>query len=136
MSQNSHSSKFDLQKKQFGTDFVWGVSAAAYQTEGAFDKHGKGESIWDRFVSKKGNIKDRPTCFFEKIIEGIEVKIKVIKDGESYILSVKQPDNIAIKDITGKILKQATKDLYDNLVGGLYFISINGIEKEIRIRLK
>jgi len=76
MSQNSHSSKFDLQKKQFGTDFVWGVSAAAYQTEGAFDKHGKGESIWDRFVSKKGNIKDghhgEIACdFFNKYREDI-----------------------------------------------------------------
>ncbi|WP_298286833.1 hypothetical protein [uncultured Lutibacter sp.] len=87
-------------------------------------------------AAKKGKIKDRPTYFFEKIIEGINVEIKVIKDGESYILSVKQPGNIEIKDITGKILKQATKDLYDNLEGGLYFIRINGIEKEIRIRLK
>ncbi|MEO5999110.1 MAG: family 1 glycosylhydrolase [Chitinophagaceae bacterium] len=40
----------------FGNDFKWGVSTAAYQTEGAFDKDDKGLSIWDKFTSVKGNI--------------------------------------------------------------------------------
>jgi len=46
---------FDLHTEDFGEDFVWGVSTAAYQIEGAHDLHDKGPSIWDQFTSKKGN---------------------------------------------------------------------------------
>jgi beta-glucosidase len=38
----------------FGPDFKWGVSAAAYQTEGGWDSDGKGKSIWDVFSNTKG----------------------------------------------------------------------------------
>lgn len=37
----------------FDKDFHWGVSASAFQTEGAFDKDGKGLSNWDIFTEKK-----------------------------------------------------------------------------------
>jgi beta-glucosidase len=47
-----------LNKDQFGADFLWGVSTAAFQTEGAHDADGKGVSIWDVFTSKKGKIKN------------------------------------------------------------------------------
>lgn len=46
----------DLNKADFGNDFVWGVSTAAYQIEGAHDADGKGRSIWDEFVQKRGSI--------------------------------------------------------------------------------
>jgi len=46
-------SKFD-----FGEDFYWGVSTAAYQIEGAHNLHGKGMSIWDKFVQNSSEIKD------------------------------------------------------------------------------
>ncbi|MDL5511293.1 GH1 family beta-glucosidase [Arenibacter sp. M-2] len=46
---------FNLQADDFGENFVWGVSTAAYQIEGAHDRHDKGPSIWDEFTSKKGN---------------------------------------------------------------------------------
>ena len=46
----------DLNALNFPSDFVWGVSTAAYQIEGANSEEGKGSSIWDQFVSKKGNI--------------------------------------------------------------------------------
>jgi beta-glucosidase len=46
----------ELKKDDFGKDFAWGVSTAAYQIEGAHLKNGKGVSIWDDFVGKKGNI--------------------------------------------------------------------------------
>lgn len=46
---------FELQATDFGEDFVWGVSTAAFQIEGAHDLHNKGASIWDEFTAKKGN---------------------------------------------------------------------------------
>lgn len=46
----------ELRKEDFGKDFAWGVSSAAYQVEGAHLKNGKGPSIWDDFTQKKGKI--------------------------------------------------------------------------------
>ena len=46
-------------KADFGDDFTWGVSTAAYQIEGAHNIDGKGVSIWDTFSQqKKKNIDD------------------------------------------------------------------------------
>jgi len=45
-------------KEDFGPDFHWGVSTAAYQIEGAHHRDGKGHSIWDRFVRIKGKVID------------------------------------------------------------------------------
>lgn len=47
-----------LHKGQFGDDFLWGVSTAAFQIEGAHDADGKGSSIWDVFTSQKGKVKN------------------------------------------------------------------------------
>ena len=46
----------ELLRETFGKDFSWGVSSAAYQIEGAYQKNGKGISIWDDFVKQKGKI--------------------------------------------------------------------------------
>ncbi|WP_396632308.1 GH1 family beta-glucosidase [Maribacter sp. R86514] len=40
-----------LNASDFGEDFTWGVSTAAYQIEGAHNLHGKGPSIWDKFTA-------------------------------------------------------------------------------------
>jgi len=46
----------NFSKVDFGNDFKWGVSTAAYQVEGAHTVNGKGLSIWDIFANTKGNI--------------------------------------------------------------------------------
>jgi len=41
-------------KNDFGPNFNWGVSTAAYQIEGAWNEDGKGPSVWDVFSNSKG----------------------------------------------------------------------------------
>jgi beta-glucosidase len=41
---------------QFSKDFLWGCGSASYQTEGAWNQDGKGESIWDRYSHTVGKI--------------------------------------------------------------------------------
>lgn len=45
-----------MTREDFGDDFKWGVSTAAYQVEGAHNIDGKGYSIWDEFANTKGKI--------------------------------------------------------------------------------
>ncbi len=67
-----------LHKKDFGDDFKWGVATSAYQTEGSHLVHGKGQSIWDVFSNKKGNIykgqKGDSACeFYERFEEDLQL---------------------------------------------------------------
>jgi beta-glucosidase len=67
-----------LNKKLFGDDFAWGVSTAAFQTEGACAEDGKGRSIWDEFTSKKGKVLNgetaETTCdFYHRYREDIDL---------------------------------------------------------------
>jgi beta-glucosidase len=55
MDLNNPQNTFNLKPQDFGKDFVFGVSTAAYQIEGAHNVHDKGASIWDQFTAKKGN---------------------------------------------------------------------------------
>jgi len=40
----------------FPKDFIWGVSAASYQIEGAAHEEGRGLSVWDMFCRKPGAV--------------------------------------------------------------------------------
>lgn len=86
-------------------------------------------------AAKKGGFKDRPTFLFHKTIEGVDINIKILEENDSYVLSVKQPKEIELKDSHNNLLKQSTPNLYDNLRSGLYFIKVKGISNEIRIKL-
>jgi len=56
MDQTNQEKNFNLTPSDFGKNFVFGVSTAAYQIEGAYNINDKGASIWDNFTSKKNNI--------------------------------------------------------------------------------
>ncbi len=43
---------------QFPKDFVWGAATASYQIEGAYNKDGRGMSIWDTFSRIPGKVYD------------------------------------------------------------------------------
>ncbi len=46
-----------ISSNNFGNDFLWGVSIAAAQNEGAYNIDGRGLSIWDVFSKRSGKIK-------------------------------------------------------------------------------
>lgn len=60
------------------SDFLWGVSSAAAQTEGAISEDGKGVSIWDEFSKQRRKINDGSntspgTDFYHRFTEDIDI---------------------------------------------------------------
>ena len=71
-----------MNKLSFPKDFIWGVGNGAYQSEGAWNEDGKGESIWDRYGHIPGNILngengDVTTDFYHRYPEDISLMAKL-----------------------------------------------------------
>jgi beta-glucosidase len=47
-----------IARSDFARDFRWGSSTSSYQIEGAHGADGRAESIWDRFCTRPGAIRD------------------------------------------------------------------------------
>ncbi len=65
-----------MSRIRFPENFIWGVGNGAYQSEGAWNEDGKGESIWDRYGHIPGNVLnfengDVTTDFYHRYKEDI-----------------------------------------------------------------
>jgi beta-glucosidase len=72
--------------------FVWGVSTAAYQIEGAVDEDGRGPSIWDTFVHEPGRVANGDTgdvaCdHYHRYAEDVELMAGLGVDAYRFSLS-------------------------------------------------
>lgn len=69
----------------YSSGFSWGAGSSAYQTEGAWDKDGKGLSIWDVFSHKKGKILQNDTG--DSSCEGYhKVRVSLVGGCMCYVL--------------------------------------------------
>lgn len=66
----------------FSKDFLWGAASAAYQVEGAYDRDGKGPSIWDVFAkipgkTKNGTNGDIAVDHYDRYLEDVDLMQKL-----------------------------------------------------------
>lgn len=103
----------------FKDDFYWGAGSAAYQTEGAWNEDGKGNSIWDEFCHTPGRIRhgetgDVATDAYHRFEEDLSI-MKTL-GLNSYRFSVSWPR--IFPDGRGSINRKGL-DYYDRVVDGL-----------------
>ena len=65
-----------MTKLIFPKNFTWGVAASAYQIEGAWNKDGRGESIWDHFTHTpyhiiNGDNADKACMHYERMPQDV-----------------------------------------------------------------
>lgn len=109
--------------------FFWGVSSAAAQVEGGYDKDGRSLSIWD-VASMRGHIKDAHTTFDTcNTYDNVDTDIKILKElgVNAYRFSVSW--SRLIPDGTGAVNPLGAK-YYNQLIDGL---KANGIEPFITL---
>jgi len=97
-----------LNASDFGENFVWGVSTAAYQIEGAYDSHGKGPSIWDTFTATPKMIHNEENAnvscdFYNKYKEDILLMKSMHIDNYRFSISWARilPEGIGTKNEAG-----------------------------------
>jgi beta-glucosidase len=104
---------------QFPDGFVWGVATASAQIEGAARLDGKGESIWDRFATLPGKIKNGDTplvaCDHYRLYEADFDLLKRL-GVSNYRLSVAWPRVIPTGDGT---INSLGMDFYSRLIDAL-----------------
>ncbi|MFN8254434.1 MAG: GH1 family beta-glucosidase [Bacteroidales bacterium] len=108
--------KQNLTKADFGENFKWGVAAAAYQTEGAWNIDGKSESNWDHFAHTPGKIErnenaDVAADFYNKYAEDIDL----IKEMNFKVFRFSLAWSRILPDGTGKINQQGL-DFYHKVI--------------------
>jgi beta-glucosidase len=104
---------------RFPVDFLWGVSTAAYQIEGAAEEDGKGPSIWDTFVRRPGAVRDGHTgavaCdHYHRVEEDVALMRRLGLD--AYRFSVSWPR--VMPTGAGRVEPRGL-DFYDRLVDAL-----------------
>jgi beta-glucosidase len=108
----------------FPHGFVWGAATAAYQIEGAAREDGRGESIWDRFCSTAGKVRNGDSgevaCdFYHRYREDVALLDDLGIGG--FRFSIAWPR--VLPDGRGKV-NAAGLDFYDRLVDELLAIGI------------
>jgi beta-glucosidase len=103
----------------FPPDFVWGAATSAYQIEGATSEDGRGESIWDRFCTVPGAVRNGETgavaCdFFHRFREDVALMRELGLD--AFRFSVSWPR--ILPEGRGRIEPRGL-DFYDRLVDEL-----------------
>ena len=74
----------------FPQGFLWGTASASYQIEGAWNKDGKGESIWDRFSHtpdkiKRGETGDVACDFYHRYRQDIAIQSELGQIGRAHV---------------------------------------------------
>ena len=104
---------------KFPQGFLWGAATSAYQIEGGWNQDGRGESIWDRFTRRPGNIIDGSsgddTCRHYELMPQ-DVALMKSLGLKSYRFSVAWPR--VLPRGTGAV-NAAGLDFYDRLVDQL-----------------
>jgi beta-glucosidase len=109
---------FSFDRRDFGSDFTFGVATAAYQIEGG-QRDGRGTSIWDTFSATPGNVHNgdtgRDACNHYELWSA---DLDLISDGgfDAYRFSFAWPR--LIPEGTGAV-NQAGIDYYDRLIDGM-----------------
>jgi beta-glucosidase len=113
------SAVIDDAARSFPSDFVWGVAASAYQTEGATADDGRGASIWDRFCATPGNVRNGETAeiacdAYHRYPEDIRLMHELGVDAFRFSIGWSR----IVPDGRGRVNEQGL-DFYDRLVDAL-----------------
>jgi beta-glucosidase len=106
----------------FPQEFVWGTATSAYQIEGAWNRDGKGMSIWDTFSHTPGKVKNGDTgdvaCNFYNLYKE-DIKLMKGLGYKAFRMSISWPRILpeGIGEVNKKgieFYKKVLKELKDN----------------------
>jgi beta-glucosidase len=102
-----------------GPEFVWGVAASAYQTEGAALLGGRGQSIWDTFHARTGDTGAIACDFYHRYRSDVALMDELGVD--AFRFSVSWPR--VLPEGRGRVCERGL-DFYDRLVDALLEVEI------------